>query len=237
MTDSLLGVIQKLQTRINELAQRTPSAPIWAVVASVSPLLVTPETQSEPIPAAAKNGAGNLKVGAKVLMQRYGSQIYVWGPHADPDPPELPLGQVVRITSLDVPNSNNWQDIGDWQDIGGGSSSEPLGRKGGMGFNSGVFTVPIRGIYTVNGRISFAANAAGTRQLGLKVNGAVTQYMDVRDAVTGNNGTNKETALVLPTHDLLLEPGSTLQLVMFQNSGVTLAANSMIFTVRYVQAP
>ena len=230
MTDSLLGVIQKLQTRINELAQRTPSAPIWAVVASVSPLLVTPETQSEPIPAAAKNGAGNLKVGAKVLMQRYGSQIYVWGPHVDPDPPELPLGQAVRTTSLDVPNSNNWQDIG------GGYNSEPLGRKGGMGFNSGAFTVPIRGIYTVNGRISFAANAAGTRQLGLKVNGAVTQYTDVRDAVTGNNGTNKETALVLPTHDLLLEHGATLQLTMFQNSGITLEANSIIFTVRYVQA-
>ena len=231
MTDSLFGVIQKLQTRINELSQRTPSAPIWAVVSNVDPLLVTPETQSDPIPAAAKNGAGNLKVGAKVLMQRYGSQIYVWGPHVDPDPPELPLGQVVRTTSLSVPNSNNWQDIG------GGYTGEPLGRKGGMGFNSGSFTVPIRGIYTVNGRLSFAANGAGVRQLGLKVNGTVTPYGDVRDAVTGNGSAARETALTLPTHDLLLEPGATLQLVMFQNSGSTIGATSIVFTVRYTQDP
>ena len=231
MSDDLLAVIQRLQTQVNELGVRVPSVPLWATVTNIRPLRIRFDRESEELEATPHNAAGTVLVGDRVLVQRYGNQVYVWGPHVDPDPPELPLGQVVRTTSLAVPNSNNFQDIG------GGYNSEPLGRKGGMGFNSGAFTVPIRGIYTVNGRLSFAANGAGVRQLGLKVNGVVTPYSDVRDAVTGNGSAARETALTLPTHDLLLEIGATLQLVMFQNSGTTLAVNSMIFTVRYVQAP
>ena len=224
MTDSLLGVIQKLQTRINELAQRTPSAPIWAVVASVSPLLVTPETQSDPIPAAAKNGAGNLKVGAKVLMQRYGSQIYVWGPHADPDPPVLPFGQVERTASKIFESSTEWQDVTSY------SATNPGIMLGGIQYSSGVFTTPIAGLYRVTASCRWGAIAGGIRGIGIKINGVLSPHYSTREPLATSGELGRLT-LILPAHHLNLSSGSTISLAVYQNSGQSPGIFAALFTV------
>ena len=225
MTDSLLGVIQNLQTRINELAQRTPSAPIWAVVASVSPLLVTPKTQSDPIPAAAKNGAGNLKVGAKVLMQRYGSQIYVWGPHADPDPPVLPFGQVER-TALKVFESST-----EWQDVTSYSATNPGIMLGGIQYSSGVFTTPIAGLYRVTASCRWGAVAGGIRGIGIKINGVLSPHYSTREPLATTSGELGRLTLILPAHHLNLSSGSTISLAVYQNSGQSPGIFAALFTV------
>lgn len=220
----LLGVITRLNERIDALENRTPSAPIWAVVASVSPLLVTPETQSDPIPAAAKNGAGNLKVGAKVLMQRYGSQIYVWGPHVDPDPPVLPFGQVERTATKVFESSTEWQDVTSY------SATNPGIMLGGIQYSSGVFTTPIAGLYRVTASCRWGAVAGGIRGIRIKINGVLSPHYSTREPLATSGELGRLT-LILPAHHLNLSSGSTISLAVYQNSGQSPGLFAALFTV------
>ena len=77
----LLGVITRLNERIDALENRTPPEPRWAIVTSISPLRIKMETETDPLPITPINAAGELEVGSRVLTQRYGK-------HLELSPPE-----------------------------------------------------------------------------------------------------------------------------------------------------
>ena len=81
----LLGVITRLNERIDALENRTPPEPRWAIVTSISPLRIKMETETDPLPITPINAAGELEVGSRVLTQRYGK-------HLELSPPERRRG-------------------------------------------------------------------------------------------------------------------------------------------------
>lgn len=95
----LLTVIQRLQTQVNELAARVPTAPIWANVTSVSPLRIRFDRDTEEVEATPHNAAGTLKIGMRVLAQLYGTQLYVWGPPAPYEPDIVVVNGVFSVAS------------------------------------------------------------------------------------------------------------------------------------------
>lgn len=86
MSDDLLAVVQRLQTRVNALETKTPSVPLWATVTSTNPLRVRLDTETDPIEATPHNAAGRIHESDRVLVQRWGTQIYVLGPSSGEPP-------------------------------------------------------------------------------------------------------------------------------------------------------
>ena len=222
MSENLLGVVQRLNARIIELSQRTPSAPLWAVVTSLDPLLVTPAGEADPIMATPHNGAGNLTVGARILMQRYGTQVYLWGPHVDPEPEPAvlpPIGQVLQASSLNITNGS-WVKITIY-------SAEPITRQN-VTYGNGEFTIIRPGVYVLSGSGTFAASANGRRGIGYLVKGA-----EVKPDIVDAAGVNNSKALAAPDYTVRLATGDKVAMRAFQDSGGTLGLTHAMFTCKF----
>ena len=221
----LLGVISELSERINTIESRTPPEPRWAIITSISPLRVRIETETDPLPITPINAAGELNIGSRVLAQRYGAHIYLWGPRSPiPHPPVMPFGQVER-TSVKVFESST-----EWQDVTSYSATNPGIMLGGIQYSSGVFTTPIAGLYRVTASCRWGAIAGGIRGIGIKINGVLSPHYSTREplATSGELGL---LTLILPAHHLNLSSGSTISLAVYQNSGQSPGLFAALFTV------
>lgn len=87
MSETFLGVLQRLSSQVQALTRAVPAAPVWATVASVEPLQVTPDGEDAPLAARPENAAGPLEVGQRVLIQTWGRRVYILGPVRVPEPP------------------------------------------------------------------------------------------------------------------------------------------------------
>jgi hypothetical protein len=87
------------------------------------------------------------------------------------------------------------------------------------GYSAGIYTVPRTGIYVFHGKVAFAANATGTRQAGVTVNG--TTYWG-----PGYNATSSGETHPTKTQIFALNAGDTVQLACRQDSGGALNAGS-----------
>lgn len=223
----LLDVINNLNERIDSLEGRTPPEPRWAIVASISPLRVRIETENDPLPITPINGAGELEIGSRVLTQRYGKHLYVWGPHrpTPPDPPK-PFGQVRRTESKIFQPSEEWQDLTSY------SSTDPGTMLGGIIYAGGVFTAPSAGLYRITASCRWGAIAGGVRGLGLKINGQLSPHIDMR-APLDDSGKNYRTTNILPTHIIKMAAGDTVSLAVLQNSTLSVGLFNALFTVAY----
>ena len=221
----LLGVITRLNERIDALENRTTTEPRWAVVTSISPLRIKMETETDPLPITPINAAGELEVGSRVLTQRYGKHMYLLGPQAPlPDPPVLPFGQVERTASKGFDASTEWQDVTSY------SATNPGIMLGGIQYSSGVFTTPIAGLYRVTASCRWGAIAGGIRGIGIKINGVLSPHYSTREPLATSGELGRLT-LILPAHHLNLSSGSTISLAVYQNSGQSAGLFAALFTV------
>lgn len=79
---TLLGVIQRLQSDVRAVRQRTPSAHTWATVMDVNPLTLLLDTATDgTLVQGVENAAGPLGVGDRVVTEYRNRKIWVYGPH------------------------------------------------------------------------------------------------------------------------------------------------------------
>lgn len=226
----LLGVITRLNERIDALENRTTTEPRWAVVTSISPLRIKMETETDPLPITPINAAGELEVGSRVLTQRYGRHMYLLGPQAPlPDPPVLPFGQVERTTSKVFGSSTEWQDVTSY------SSTNPGIMLGGIQYSSGVFTTPVEGLYRITASCKWGAISGGVRGIGIKVNGTLSPHYNTREPLSGSSELYRP-ALVLPPHHMNLVEGATISLAVYQDSGQSPGLFAALLTVECIRS-
>ena len=225
----LLGVISELSERINTIESRTPPEPRWAIITSISPLRVRIETETDPLPITPINAAGELNIGSRVLAQRYGAHIYLWGPRSPiPHPPVLPFGQVERTSVKVIGPSTEWQDLTSY------STTNPGIRLGGIQYAAGVFSAPMPGLYRVTASCRWLAMTGGVRGLGLKINGALSPHTFIAPQLDGE-GENYRPTLTLPVHHMNLNAGDALNLAVFQDSGKSPGLSAALFTVECIR--
>ena len=215
MSDDLLAVIQRLQTQVNELGVRVPSVPLWATVTNIRPLRIRFDREGEELEATPHNAAGTVRAGDRVLVQRYGNQVYVWGPHVELDPP---------IGSRSYDGSGVSIASGAWATVYGYNSA-PLHR--GITYGSGGFTILTPGIYTLSGAATFSGNSSGRRGLRFMLNGNNTFPQNIE---TFAHPTARP--MLAPTHDLHLDVGNVVHMRAFQDSGSTLTMTDIYFTCK-----
>ena len=221
----LLGVITRLNERIDALENRTPPEPRWAIVTSISPLRIKMETETDPLPITPINAVGKMDVGSRVLVQRYGNHLYLWGPRSPiPEPPVLPFGQVERTASKVFESSTEWQDVTSY------SATNPGIMLGGIQYSSGVFTTPIAGLYRVTASCRWGATTGGIRGIRIKINGVLSPHYSTREPLATSGELGRLT-LILPAHHLNLSSGSTISLAVYQNSGQSPGLFAALFTV------
>lgn len=132
--------------------------------------------------------------------------------------PEKALGSVTGGTQS-IP-SGAWTTITAY-------AAEPLGRKGGMVYSGGAFTVPTAGIYIFNGSVRYAGAAAGRRGVGWSVNGTqITEYIILPASTDGGI-----VAVNAPTIYRQMNAGDAVTMMSFQNSGSANAISAATMTV------
>ena len=221
----LLDIITRLNGRIDALENRTPPEPRWAIVTSISPLRIKMETETDHLPITPINAVGKMDVGSRVLVQRYGNHLYLWGPRSPiPEPPVLPFGQVEITTSKVFTPSTEWQDVTSY------SATNPGIMLGGIQYSSGVFTTPIAGLYRVTASCRWGAISGGVRGIGIKVNGTLSPHYNTREPLSGSSELYRP-ALVLPPHHMNLVEGATISLAVYQDSGQSPGLFAALFTV------
>lgn len=101
--------------------------------------------------------------------------------------------------------------------------------------NNSRMTCPVGGggLYTMGGNAEIAANAAGRRELGIRLNG-VTFLDTIRIPPTAADATRLEVST-----EYRLAPGDYVELMVFQNSGgalllTTSVEYSAVFWIRWV---
>ena len=126
--------------------------------------------------------------------------------------PTVPYGRGGRLTAMTV-SHDVWAPYNVMDGV-----AESL--RGGMAYdaNTATFTVPIAGLYRVEGRILFDQNATGFRGVGALLNDTFPLYS------LANAGSQIATAVLSDT--IYLPAGGTIAPLCFQNSGTALAVNN-----------
>lgn len=125
-----------------------------------------------------------------------------------------------RVVALSVQKaSGNHTSSGSDQDVGTWSTPS-VDTHGAFNATTGIYTVPVPGIYEVSGVIGFAANATGSRYFTVQKNGSGSLSLNAPSAAT--SGT-VDTHISIPSVIVSLNAGDTLRLRGFQNSGGSLA--------------
>ena len=220
-----------LSERIDRLTQRIKETEVsisWAKVVSTSPLSAVKD--SENVATAITSKTFSPMVNDRVLVLQVGKQSSVIGQAPGQGSDLRPFGKVERVASRIFESSAEWQDVTSY------NPTDPGILLGGISYGGGVFTIPRAGLYRVEGFASWGAISNGIRGVRIRVNGQLSPQYATSTPLSGGSGELYRCRLVMPTHYLRLQVGDTINLAVYQDSGISVGLFGAIFSAEFIRS-